>query len=71
MKAGFSPGLEGIRRPQTTARANTSARQVEYFLSPFDFLKYLLTFFLLRAAFKRFVLPRCFILIPFRIHSVI
>jgi len=30
---------------------------VGYFLSPFDFLNDLLTFFLLRAAFKRLVLP--------------
>jgi hypothetical protein len=31
--------------------------QVGYFLSPFDFLSDLLTFFLLRAAFKRFAFP--------------
>ncbi len=30
--------------------------QEGYFLSPFDFLKELLTFFLFRLAFKRFVL---------------
>jgi hypothetical protein len=34
---------------------------VGYFLSPFDFLKHLLTFFLFRAAFKRLVLLRFFI----------
>ncbi len=31
------------------------------FLSPFDFLRQLLTFFLFNAAFKRFVLARFFI----------
>jgi hypothetical protein len=36
--------------------------QVEYFLSPLDFLKHLLTFFLFRAAFKRLALPRFFML---------
>ncbi len=30
--------------------------QVGYFLSPFDFLRELLTFFLFRVAFNRFVL---------------
>jgi hypothetical protein len=34
--------------------------QVGYFLSPFDFLSELLTFFLFRVAFRRLVFPRCF-----------
>ena len=38
---------------------------VGYFLSPLDFLRHLLTSFLFRAAFKRFVLPRFFIFPPF------
>ena len=33
---------------------------VGYFLSPFDFLNELLTFFFFKAAFNRFVLPRFF-----------
>jgi hypothetical protein len=36
--------------------------QVGYFLSPLDFLKHLLTFFLFRAAFKRLALLRFFML---------
>jgi hypothetical protein len=39
--------------------------QVGYFLSPFDFLKELFTFFLFRAAFNRFVFPRLFIIPSF------
>ena len=34
----------------------SSISQVGYFLSPFDFLRELFTFFLFKAAFKRFVL---------------
>jgi len=37
---------------------------VGYFLSPFDFLNECLTFFLFRAAFKRFVLLRFFMSTP-------
>jgi len=36
--------------------------QVGYFLSPLDFLNELFTFFLLSAAFNRFVFPLFFII---------
>jgi hypothetical protein len=57
-------------RAETLQRAGTShvisyQDYVGYFLSPLDFLRHLLTSFLFRAAFKRFVLPRFFIFPPF------
>ena len=42
--------------------------QVGYFLSPFDFLRELLTFFLFRVAFKRLVLFLLFMLSPSRLN---
>jgi len=38
--------------------------QVGYFLSPFDFLNELFTFFLFNAAFNRFAFPLFFICAP-------
>jgi len=45
--------------------------QVGYFLSPLDFLKEFLTFFLLRAAFKRLVFFRRFMFSSIDQHEVI
>ena len=43
--------------PPTSIFLSWSRDQVGYFLSPFDFLKQLLTFFRFKAAFRRFVFP--------------
>jgi hypothetical protein len=44
--------------------------QVGYFLSPFDFLRELLTFFLFRVAFNRFVLFLRFMSLSFKNSSL-
>jgi len=40
-------------------------------LSPSDFLKHLLRFFLFKAAFKRLVLPRLFIFTPLFQYNIV
>jgi len=65
-----TPAEAGFAKAGTLQRAGTShvisyQDYVGYFLSPLDFLRHLLTSFLFRAAFKRFVLPRFFIFPPF------
>jgi len=56
--------LKSVRNRKANGRAGIGATpqdQVGYFLSPFDFLKQLLTFFLFNAAFRRLVLFLLFI----------
>ena len=62
-KAGFAKA--GTLQRAGTSHAISYQDYVGYFLSPLDFLRHLLTSFLFRAAFKRFVLPRFFIFPPF------
>jgi len=58
MHYGHESRLPAVGRD--TAHVIFYSDQVGYFLSPLDFLKQLLTFFLFRAAFKRLVLLRFF-----------
>ena len=63
-QAGKARSVQALNRTGT-GQARSESRycldQVGYFLSPLDFLKECLTFFLFRAAFKRLVFFRLFI----------
>jgi len=49
----------------------SKGNQVEYFLSPLDFLRFFLVFFLFSVAFSRFVFPLCFIFPPFQLQNLV
>jgi hypothetical protein len=70
MVRGCPPGMghksedEGAYQPVTLVLKPPLSDQEGNFLSPFDFLRELRTFFLFRVAFKRFVLFLFFIFNP-------
>jgi hypothetical protein len=62
---------ELTKRIESTRIGATLQDQVGYFLSPFDFLKELFTFFLFNVAFRRLVLFLFFIRTSLKIRSLV
>ena len=62
---------ELTKRIESTRIGATLQDQVGYFLSPFDFLKELFTFFLFNFAFRRLVLFPFFIPTSLKIRSLV